>query len=163
MPATAMPWFDLTSWSAWASIAGLIVSVVGLGLSVWVLRRTGAIQAAVRKARIDTFHRGHLLNLIGKVDITRSDIRILLKDSSMDTVDAREQLASLPALARQIKQVVEENDAITQLLNQIVQKRRAQGHQDERQRLTDLFEDLTELSVELDDYQSRVAILGGRS
>ena len=146
-----MPTFDLNSWSAWASIGGLIVSLIGLALSVWVLRRTGSIAEAVRETKSAV----HRQNQIRKVDDLRKAFHNLARQyDASEEVEARELFGRMKAMALQLQDMPDTN--IKGCLDKIVDI----GRTYTASTLLDICELLTELNEHLKEYEQQAEILG---
>ena len=155
MSATALPWFDLNMWSAWASIAGLIVSLVGLGLSVWVLRRTHAIAEAIRSTEGAIYRRHRLPDRIRKVDDIRKALHTLARGSdASEMVEARELFGRLDAAIVQLREMPDTN--IKGCLGKLDTIERTVT----KSTLMDLCGQLAELLDHLREYEQQIGILG---
>ncbi len=162
-----MPWFDLNIWSAWASIAGLVVSVVGLILSIWVLVRTYRVEQAIRMTEGDIYRRLSLPARIAKLDTILMDVHVLAMKWDDANHDKRhEPLGRLNAMLLQLQDIPDTK--IHECLDRLKALRfynlylfsLKRGMSQER--LFDIYEKLVELLDHIKEYKDRSDATGRR-
>ncbi|MEI6559595.1 MAG: hypothetical protein WCO00_14425 [Rhodospirillaceae bacterium] len=142
-----VPWFDLTIWSEWASVVGLAISLIGLGLSIWVLRRTGTIERAVRKAEAEM----RRPKRIEDIESVCGTIHTLIQDSSSNPLVVSGMLGTVNALVQKLSESESDNENALRCLENIRSTCSEHEQGSERNMLRNLYQHLNKLKVYLSD------------